>query len=203
MLLVNPTITKKYEGGYEKVKEKRIYAIFIFIAILIAIVSYIGIGYMKNKDNEMSSIGEEYTPQEEISEAQMRETVVTLYFVNSETNELMPEARRIDAKELLNEPYEYIINLLIEGPKSEKLSRLIPESTFLNDASLQGNCVCVDFSVQFIENFSGDDKTAQNIIYSIVNSLTELNEVNSVKFTINGESKKLMNMNLNEEYVRI
>ena len=184
-------------------KEKRIYAIFIFIAILIAIISYIGIGYMKGKNDKINSIGEEYTPQEEISEAQMRETVVTLYFVNSETDELMPEARRIDVKELLNEPYACIINLLIEGPKSERLARLIPENTFLNSATIQGNCVCVDFSVQFIDNFSGDEKTAQNVIYSIVNSLTELNEVDSVKFTINGENKKLMNFNLNEEYVRI
>lgn len=183
-------------------KEKKIYVIFIFLAILIAIGSYIGIGYMKNKEDVTNSIGEEYTPQEEISEAQMRETVVTLYFANNETNELMPEARRIDAKELLNEPYACIINLLIEGPKNERLTRLIPENTFLNSAILQGNCVCVDFSVQFIDNFSGDEKTAQNVIYSIVNSLTELIEVESVKFTINGESKKLMSFNLNENYVR-
>ena len=183
-------------------KEKKIYAIFIIIAILIALFSYMGIRYVK-KDDDTNLIGEEYTPQEEISEEQMRETVVTLYFANSETNELMPEARRIDVKELLNEPYAHIVNLLIEGPKSERLLRLIPENTFLNSAILQGNCVCVDFSVQFIENFSGDEKTAENIIYSIVNSLTELNEVNSVKITIIGESKKLMNMNLNEEYVRI
>ena len=184
-------------------KEKKIYTIFISLAILIAIVSYLGIGYMKNKQDDANSIGEEYTPQEEISEAQMRETVVTLYFVNSETNELMPEARRIDAKELLSEPYACIVNLLIEGPKNERLTRLIPENTFLNSAILQGNCVCVDFSVQFIDNFNGDEKTAQNVIYSIVNTLTELNEVDSVRFTINGESKKLMNLNLNEEYVRI
>lgn len=184
-------------------KEKKIYVIFIFLAILIAIGSYIGIEHIKNKDDITNSIGEEYTPQEEISEAQMRETVVTLYFANSETNELMPEARRIDAKELLKEPYACIINLLIEGPKNERLTRLLPENTFLNSATLQGNCVCIDFSVQFIDNFKGDEKLAKNVIYSIVNSLTELIEVDSVRITINGESKKLMNLNLNEEYVRM
>lgn len=184
-------------------KEKKIYIIFIALAALIAIISYIGLGFIKQQNEEVNLIGEEYTPQEEISEEQMRETVVTLYFVNSETNELMPEARRIDAKELLNNPYACILNLLIEGPKSEKLSKLIPDGTVLNSAVLEKNCVCVDFSKEFIDNFSGDEKTAQNIIYSIVNSLTELIEVETVKFTIDGENQRFMNMNLFEKYVRI
>lgn len=184
-------------------KERKIYIIFIALAILIAIISYLGIGYMKNQNNENNIIGEEYTPQEEISEEQMRETVVTLYFVNSETKELMPEARRIDAKELLKNPYECIVKLLIEGPKSERMSKLIPEGTVLNSAVIEKNCVCVDFSKEFVDNYSGDEILAQNVIYSIVNTLTELIEVESVKFTINGESQKLMNLNLNEEYVRI
>ena len=184
-------------------KEKKIYIIFIVLAILIAVSSYLGISYMKNKDNNIGLVGEEYTPQEEISEEQMRETVVTLYFANTETKELMPEARRIDAKELLNNPYECIIKLLIEGPKSERMSKLIPEGTVLNNATIDKNCVCVDFSKEFVDNFSGDETLAKNVIYSIVNTLTELIEVESVKFTINGESQKLMNLNLNEEYVRI
>lgn len=184
-------------------KEKKIYAIFIIIAIVIAVISYLGIKYIKSQNEEVGMIGEEYTPQEEISEEQIRETVVTLYFANIDKNELMPEARRIDSKELLKNPYECIIKLLIEGPKGERMTRLIPEGTVLNSATLEKNCVCIDFSKEFVENFKGDEKTAKNIIYSIVNTLTELIEVESVKITINGESKKLMNLNLNEEYVRL
>lgn len=183
-------------------KEKKIYAIFIIIAIVIAVISHFGITYVKNQNKEIDMIGEEYTPQEEISEKQIRETVVTLYFLNVDKNELMPEARRIDSKDLLKNPYEYIIKLLIEGPKGERMTRLIPEGAVLNSAELEKNCLCIDFSKEFVDNFKGDERTAQNTIYSIVNTMTELIEVQSVKITINGESKKLMNLNLNEEYVR-
>ena len=184
-------------------KERKIYIVFIVLAALIAIISYIALGFLNKNNEENNFIGQEYTPQEEISEEQMRETVVTLYFVNNETNELMPEARRIDAKELLSNPYLYIVDLLIKGPKNEKLSKLIPDKTVVNSAELENNCVCVDFSREFVENFAGDEKKAQNIIYSIVNSLTELIEVETVRFTINGENQKFMNLNLFEEYVRI
>ena len=48
----------------------------------------------------------------------------------------------------------------------------------------------VDLSKEFIENApSGIDEESM-VIYSIVNTLTELNEVTNVKFLINGEENK-------------
>ena len=66
----------------------------------------------------------EYIPQEEISEEQVRQTVVTLYFKDIETNELVQEARMADVKELMEEPYINIMKLLLEGPKGDKLIRV-------------------------------------------------------------------------------
>ena len=87
--------------------------IIIVILILIGGIIYIVI----NKKNNTKQ--EEYEPQEEISEQQVRQTMVSLYFLNKNTNEIEPEARLIDVKEMVKEPYKTLVNLLIEGPKNE------------------------------------------------------------------------------------
>ena len=99
-------------------KSKKIGIIFFVILVIILIGGYFGIRYVKNKGKETTV--EEYTPQEEITEDQVRQTIVSLYFPSEETNELNPEARLIDIKEIINNPYEKLVNLLIEGPKNDK-----------------------------------------------------------------------------------
>ena len=66
----------------------------------------------------------EYIPQEEISEEQVRQTMIMLYYKDIETNELVPETRMADVKKLMEEPYINIMELLLEGPKGDKLIRM-------------------------------------------------------------------------------
>ena len=79
---------------------KRIIIILVFIILIIGIITGVYL-IVKNKNTEKEMT--EYTPQEEISEEQMRQTMVSLYFKND--NGLIPEARLIDVKELINNPY--------------------------------------------------------------------------------------------------
>ena len=176
-------------------KNKKIGIIFFIILIMVLIVGYLLIQYFKNKEEQVPI--EEYTPQEEITDEQIRQTIVSLYFP-SEENKLNPEARLIDIKEIINNPYEKLINLLIEGPKNEKNKKVIPENTKLNKSYLEGDCVVLDFSSEFL-NYSKEDKNEKsNIINSIVNTLTELTEVNKVKILINGNE----NDEFKEIYIR-
>ena len=93
----------------------------------------------------------------------------------------------IDIKEIINNPYEKLINLLIEGPKNEKNKKIIPENTKLNKNYLEDDCVVLDFSKELL-NYSKKDKNEKtNIINSIVNTLTQLKEVNKVKILIDGK----------------
>ena len=59
-------------------KSKKIGIIFILILLVVLIGGYIGIKYVKNKEEE--TIVDEYTPEEEITEEQARQTIVSLYF---------------------------------------------------------------------------------------------------------------------------
>ena len=171
-------------------KKREGFCIVFFLILLVVILGFII--YYFNKDNfkEKNSIEEEYIPEEEISEKQLRNTIISLYFVNKESKEINPEARNINANELLNEPYKYLIEQLISGPKNEKLEKTIPENTKLNNVKLIGDILYIDFSNDFINNALEGKENEDIIIETIVKTVTELNEVNSVRILIDGEENK-------------
>ena len=156
------------------------------ILILIIVAGYFGIKYVKEK-SETSKL-EEYTPEQEITEEQYRQTIVTLYYVDKETSEIKPEARMVDIKDIMESPYEKILNLLLEGPKNENLISVIPQGTKLNKVTLDGNCLNIDFSSEILNFDNNAVNLKDNLINCIVNTVTELTEVNEVKFLVNGES---------------
>lgn len=167
-------------------KDKKAFVIFGVLLIIILIGGYLGIKFVKNKKEETTVT--EYTPEEEISQEQLRKTIVSLYFISKENNNLSPEARLIDIKEIINTPYEKLINLLIEGPKNEKNKKIIPENTKLLKTYLERDCVTLDFSNEFLNFNKEDENEKNNLINSIVNTLTELTEVNKIIILINGET---------------
>lgn len=157
----------------------------IIIIVLVIAIAITGILLWSNRSKNMEE--NVIQPQEEITDEQMRTALVTLYYMNKETKELTPEGKMIDVKKILTDPYETLINLLIEQPKNEKLQSAIPNGTKVLGAELKGDVVYLDLSNEFIENNSVEEKT---IINAIVNTLTELNEVNGVKILINGQENK-------------
>lgn len=179
-------------------KNKKIVIIFSVLLILLIIGGYFVIKYLKQKD-ESGEITEEYTPQEEISEEQLRQTIVTLYFISKDTKEITPEARLVDIKDIITNPYENLINLLIEGPKNEKNQKVIPDNTKLNKTYMEGDCITLDFSQEFLNYDKNDEKAKENMVNTIVNTLTELTEVNKVKILIDGNQ----NEEFQEEYQRV
>lgn len=71
--------------------------------------------------------------------------------------------------------------------------------------NLFGDTIMLDLSENFINNHPGGAELESATIYSIVNTLTELTEVNSVKFLINGEENRGFNDNaitFNNPFVR-
>ena len=64
-------------------KNKKILILFIISVILIVVIGYFAIKIVKQKKS--NEISDEYVPQEEISDEQSRETIVSLYFTDKET----------------------------------------------------------------------------------------------------------------------
>ena len=176
----------------------------VIIALVIVIL---GVGIVlycclhKNLNNVV-----EILPEEEISDEQYRKTMVSLYYKNKNTQKLMPEVQLIDVKLLINEPYVTLLNLLMEEPKNQNLQCVIPEGTRINKVELKSDILWVDFSKEFIENHPGGIEEENNTIYSIVNTLTELTEVNGVKILIENEENKAFNdniINFNEIFLKV
>lgn len=176
--------------------------LIISVITIILIIGLFAYFHFLNNDK----IYEEILPEEEISEEQYRKTMVTLYYQNKDTKELMPEVRLIDVKLLINEPYITLINLLMEKPKNENLESVIPIDTKINKIELKSDILFIDFSKEFIDNHIGGIDEEKNTIYSIVNTLSELTEVNGVKILIDNEENKSFkdnNINFNEAFFKI
>lgn len=154
---------------------KKIAIIIILLAVVIlAVLIYNNV-----------SVETEYTPELEIQDTEYRNTAISLYFQDKESKNLKVETRLIDSKELLKNPYIKLINLLLEGPDNDNFESAIPKGTRLISVVKEGDILIVDLSEEFI---NCDTPEAQsNAIYSIVNTVTELTEISSVKFLINSK----------------
>ena len=156
--------------------------LFLLISVLLIILLslfFIIKHYISTSNTDNYS---EYTPQEEINLSQLRQTTINLYFLDSNGN-LKIESKQIDSVELLQNPYKRIIEILLEGPKNQDLHSPFPENTKILDSGIENNCVTLDFSNELLD--FKDDTQKQNIINSILNTLKQLNEVNSFKIIIN------------------
>ena len=171
---------------------RKIITILLVLIIIGMAVYYIfsHISITKNTDDAYSN----YTPEEEISEEQARETIITLYFVDKETNQIKSEGKLVNANALVKNPYKTIVEKMLEGPTDEALKSAFPENTRLIDANLTNNCVILNFSEELL-NYT-DDTEKFNIINSLLNSLSQLNEVSSIKILINNEPKE----DIDQEY---
>ena len=165
--------------------------IVMYVSILILILIVLGAGFLIYKNNKKNkNQNQEYIPQEEITDEQSRQTIVSLFFVDRETGQLSPEARLVDIKDLVNLPYEKLANLLIEGPKNEKLKKIIPDNTKVLKSYTEKDCLVLDFSSDILSYDKEDKNTKQNLIHSIVYTMTQFTEINSVKILVEGEEKE-------------
>lgn len=166
-------------------KNKKILFLLIIVLIIILVLLFFIVKSF-NSENQTTEKIQEYTPAEEISESQLRETMVSLYFLDKTSNSLKSEGKLIDSALLLQNPYKELINLLIKGPSNDGLLNVFPDNTQVLDAYIQNGCVTIDFSEEIL-NFENEEQQ-YNIVNSILNTLTQLNEVSSIKILINNEN---------------
>ena len=108
-------------------KNKKILIIFVCLFILLLIGGYFAIKYVKSQNEE--TIVEEYVPEEEITEEQLRQTIVSLYFLDSQTNEIVPDGNLVDSGENAYGKTYYIYGW--PGERNESAAVYL---TFIDDA---------------------------------------------------------------------
>ena len=123
-------------------------------------------------------------PGEQINSIQ--NTTLTLYFSNEKGDGLVKEVRE-DVYYSSNISMEkLIIEQLLEGPTTPGARSAIPSGTKLVTASVVDG-VCY---VSLDESFRNQDYTVNEaiVIYSIVNSLSEVPTINKVQISVNGDT---------------
>ncbi len=127
---------------------------------------------------------------------------IKLYFTQRGTNKLYGEMRTIRVAD--QQPIEqYIINELIKGPQAEGLSATLSSETTLIGVDTIGDVCFVNFGSNFAERNSGDQEKEILAVYSIVDSLTELDTINRVQFFIDGKKVDMFGtLNINSMFGR-
>ncbi|HVJ50252.1 GerMN domain-containing protein [Desulfitobacterium sp.] len=164
----------------------------ILITILVTILGVTGCGSsnMKTQANVSAtpndtSVAANSSSSPSSNNAPTTQAVkMTLYFPKSDASGLMAVERTInvDNKEIIKAMFNELNN-----PPSG-LERPLPKGTELLSATVKDGVATLDLSKQFRSSFTGGGTGEQLILYSIVNSLTTLPNVQSVQFLLNGEN---------------
>ena len=124
-----------------------------------------------------------------------------LYFGNEDGSKLKKYELK-DANYGNKTKEEYIVEKLIKGPNKDGYTASLNKNVKLRSVSSSNNICYVDFDDSFLTERSGtlDEVT----IYSIVNSLCELNDIHEVQITVNKESDILYHkkISLREPLIR-
>lgn len=130
-------------------------------------------------------------PKEKQEEEEVEELngKIALYFKGQDAMQLEKEYRNVSMKRIKNDMAKTIIEELLKGPTGENLQTTIPEGTTLRNVTTNGHQMIVDLSKEFEENQQGTAEDSLLAIYSIVNSLTEITEIEEVKFLIEGAER--------------
>lgn len=114
-----------------------------------------------------------------------QKATLTLYFSDKKGKQLLSEKREVHYSS--NTSLEKLVmKQLIEGPKTSELLATIPSGTKLITVTVVDNICYVNLDEMFLNQ--NQTITEQVVLYSIVNSLTELEHVDKVQISINGDT---------------
>ncbi len=134
-----------------------------------------------------------------------QETELKLYFSNDKGNGLVMVKRRLLYNTNISME-KLIVEQLLKGIDNEESGNLakssIPSNTKLLNLYVKDGVCYVNFDENFINQSMGVDEDV--IIYSLVNSLTEIPTITKVQISINGGSNRMFKekINLNTMFER-
>lgn len=113
------------------------------------------------------------------------QTTLTLYFASGDGTSLVKETRSVHYSSNISLD-KLVVEQLIEGPETSGLLATMPSGTRpINISTVEGVCY-----VNLDETFRNQNSeiTEQVVLYSIVNSLSELPDVDKVQISVNGDT---------------
>ncbi len=134
-----------------------------------------------NQDTFIEDFGEETES--------LLNTTLTLYFASADGQSLVKEQKKVYYSS--NVPIEKLVmEYLLKGPDIESAKASIPENTKLLGITVTDGTCYVNLNSTFLNQMS--DISEQVVIYSIVDSLTEVDAINKVQISVNGDTTGIL-----------
>ncbi len=120
-------------------------------------------------------------------------TDLNLYFSSADGTTLMREKRKVYYSSNVTLE-KVVLEELMDGPQIDNAIAAIPAGTKLNSVSVTDGICYVNFDSSFETAIAG---VTENVtVYSIVNSLAELDNISQVQILVNGETAHLANVDM-------
>jgi len=130
---------------------------------------------MKNSD---------YVSEVSGSQGHVKEARFCLYFAAKDGSGLVRTYQTIHYPET-ESMAEVIVRTLMQGYPSDKYKPVVSQDALLKSVSVNDGLCQVDFSKEFLNKIDGQDFRLN--VYGVVNSLTELSDIQRVRITVDGK----------------
>lgn len=117
----------------------------------------------------------------------MRTLRVRLFFPDAETGELLFESRTLQLYEGQTKAAA-VLEALLRGPEDENLTAVLPEGTEVVSSRVDEGICYVNLTKEFLENMPESMQQQENVIYSLVQSLCSLSDIQAVQIAVEGET---------------
>jgi len=134
----------------------------------------------------------------------MTEKEITLYFADSQAMYVVPEKRTVFVNKDISDAefFRIVLEELIKGPNTETLYKTIPDGVTVEYIEVEGDLLKVDFSEEMHTNHSGGAAGESMTVNSIVNSLTEFENIKRIMPTVDGGPMSIEHMVVEEPLTR-
>lgn len=143
------------------------------------------------------------TPNVKKNENGVTTMEVTVYYPDQSGMSLIPVKREI---KFSDDKQKYIetVNLLLENPTEEDLTKIFPKDAKINSVTLDNDTAIVDLDSGITKNFVGGSTGEEFLINSVVDTLTDFDEIKQVRFLIDGKEVETLagHMDLSEPIKR-
>ncbi len=110
------------------------------------------------------------------------EVTINVYYANSTAEYLIGETRSVSVEN----KFVDALNEMMKEPTDSMLVRLIPDTTKINGIVVEEGLCELDLSSNFVDDRFISDAGDILLLYSVVDTLTEFPEINSVELYIDG-----------------
>jgi len=165
------------------------YRIVVAVIMSIFLLLSIGCDSAQKAQTPASSSSTQQTDDKKAVQQPEKKTVaqeenIQVYFPNADGTKLIAVSKKIKTG---NDKYKAAMQALLEGTTDKKLTVVMPKNTKLQSVKVDKNIAYVDFSKEFIKNFTGGSTGEIMLVGSIVDTLTEYPEIKAVQILVDGK----------------